>query len=113
MLAQTHGIHVTSATRRSSAGARVKTSSILAPPRPRRGRTLSSIASANSPAKMTPATVAKSFNRPPVAKYHRIMKHLREELWFKTPHRRDYINITEQIETLVKNSDVREGLVLV
>ena len=28
------------------------------------------------------------------------MKHLREELWFNTPHRRDYINITDQVEAL-------------
>ena len=41
------------------------------------------------------------------------MKHLREELWFNTPHRRDYVNITEQVETLVRKSGVRNGLCLV
>jgi secondary thiamine-phosphate synthase enzyme len=41
------------------------------------------------------------------------MKHLREELWFNTPHRRDYINITDQIEDLVHKSGVRHGLCLV
>ena len=41
------------------------------------------------------------------------MKHLREELWFNTPHRRDYINITDQVEALVTKSGVKNGLVLV
>jgi len=41
------------------------------------------------------------------------MKHLREELWFKTPHRRDYINITHQVEEAVRRSGVRDGLCLV
>ena len=41
------------------------------------------------------------------------MKHLREELWFKTPHRRDYINITPEVEGLVAKSGVQNGLVLV
>jgi secondary thiamine-phosphate synthase enzyme len=41
------------------------------------------------------------------------MKHLREELWFNTPHRRDYINITPQIETLVTRSEIQNGLCLV
>ncbi len=41
------------------------------------------------------------------------MKHLREELWFNTPHRRDYVNITEQVEDLVRKSGVKHGLVLV
>jgi secondary thiamine-phosphate synthase enzyme len=41
------------------------------------------------------------------------VKHLREELWFNTAHRRDYINITSQIEELVHRSGVRHGLVLV
>ena len=41
------------------------------------------------------------------------MKHLREELWFNTPHRRDYVNITDQVEDLVRKSGVRHGLVLV
>ena len=41
------------------------------------------------------------------------MKHLREELWFNTPHRRDYINITDQVEDLVRRSGVKHGLALV
>ena len=41
------------------------------------------------------------------------MKHLREELWFQTPHRRDYINITEEIEQLVRKSGINHGLCLV
>jgi secondary thiamine-phosphate synthase enzyme len=41
------------------------------------------------------------------------MKHLREELWFQTPHRRDYVNITDQIESLVTKSGVKNGLCLV
>jgi secondary thiamine-phosphate synthase enzyme len=41
------------------------------------------------------------------------MKHLREELWFQTPHRRDYVNITDQVEDLVRQSGVQNGLCLV
>ena len=41
------------------------------------------------------------------------MKHLREELWFQTPHRRDYLNITDQVEALVRQSGVQNGLVLI
>ena len=41
------------------------------------------------------------------------MKHLREELWFKTPNRRDYLNITEKVEQLVEQSGVKNGLCLV
>jgi len=41
------------------------------------------------------------------------MKHLREELWFNTPHRRDYINITGHVQELVRRSGVRNGLCLV
>jgi secondary thiamine-phosphate synthase enzyme len=41
------------------------------------------------------------------------MKHLRQELWFNTLHRRDYLNITEKIEALVRKSGVQNGLVLV
>jgi len=41
------------------------------------------------------------------------MRHLREELWFNTPHRRDYINITDAIESLVTKSGVQNGLCLV
>ncbi|MGA2232129.1 MAG: secondary thiamine-phosphate synthase enzyme YjbQ [Tepidisphaeraceae bacterium] len=41
------------------------------------------------------------------------MKHLRQELWFNTPHRRDYLNITPQVEALVRQSGVANGLCLV
>ncbi len=41
------------------------------------------------------------------------MKHLREELWFSTPNRRDYVNITGQVEALVRTSGVQQGLCLV
>ena len=41
------------------------------------------------------------------------MKHLRKELWFKTPSRRDYINITDQVQAAVDESGVRNGLCLV
>ncbi len=41
------------------------------------------------------------------------MKHLREELWFETSTRRDYINITPTVEKLVQRSGVEHGLCLV
>ena len=41
------------------------------------------------------------------------MKSYREELWFKTPTRRDYINITPDVESIVRKSKVKEGLCLV
>ena len=41
------------------------------------------------------------------------MKHLREELWFDVPRRREYLNITSQVEDLVHKSGVRHGLCLV
>jgi secondary thiamine-phosphate synthase enzyme len=41
------------------------------------------------------------------------MKHLREELWFNVPRRRDYLNITDQVEELVRKSGVQNGLCLV
>ena len=41
------------------------------------------------------------------------MKALTEYLWFETPQRRDYVNITSQVEALVRKSGVQEGLCLV
>jgi secondary thiamine-phosphate synthase enzyme len=41
------------------------------------------------------------------------MRSYREYLWFNTPHRRDYINITPQVEEHLEKSGIREGLVLV
>lgn len=40
------------------------------------------------------------------------MKTYRKELWFKTPNRRDFINITPQVEKCLAESGVREGLLL-
>ncbi len=41
------------------------------------------------------------------------MKSLTEYLWFNIKERRDYLNITSEVETLVKKSGIREGLCLV
>ena len=41
------------------------------------------------------------------------MKCYREELWFETSTRRAYLNITRQVEAVVKMSGVKEGLVLI
>jgi len=41
------------------------------------------------------------------------MKSYREELWFSTASRRDYINITGQVAEAVARSGVSEGLCLV
>jgi secondary thiamine-phosphate synthase enzyme len=41
------------------------------------------------------------------------MKSHRKELWFTTKTRRDYINITGQVEEAVRESGVKEGLCLV
>jgi len=41
------------------------------------------------------------------------MKSLTEHLWFETPHRRDYLNITDKVEALLEKSGVQEGLCLV
>jgi secondary thiamine-phosphate synthase enzyme len=40
------------------------------------------------------------------------MKSYRKELWFNTKKRREYLNITPQIEDCVKQSGVKEGIVL-
>ena len=41
------------------------------------------------------------------------MKTYRKELWFNTPHRRDFINITGQVEQCLAESGVKDGLCLV
>ncbi len=41
------------------------------------------------------------------------MKSYRKELWFSAPHRRDFINITPQVEQCLTESGVKEGLCLV
>ena len=42
-----------------------------------------------------------------------IMKSYRKELWFDVPTRRAFINITPQVNDCLRESGVREGLVLV
>ena len=41
------------------------------------------------------------------------MKSYRKELWFQVPSRRGLVNITPQVEQALKESGIREGLVLV
>jgi secondary thiamine-phosphate synthase enzyme len=41
------------------------------------------------------------------------MKSYRKELWFQTPTRRDYINITPQVEGCLQESGITEGMALV
>ena len=41
------------------------------------------------------------------------MKTFRQELWFETPTRRAFLNITPQVEAAIRSSGVREGLCLV
>ena len=41
------------------------------------------------------------------------MKSYRKELWFNVPTRRGFINITSHIEEALRESSVKEGLVLV
>ena len=41
------------------------------------------------------------------------MKSFRKELWFNVPSRRGFINITPQVEDCMRESGVKEGLVLV
>jgi secondary thiamine-phosphate synthase enzyme len=41
------------------------------------------------------------------------MKSYRKELWFEAPTRRAFINITPQVEACLKESGIREGMVLV
>jgi secondary thiamine-phosphate synthase enzyme len=41
------------------------------------------------------------------------MKSFRKELWFEVPRRRAFINITHEVENCIKESGVKEGLVLV
>lgn len=41
------------------------------------------------------------------------MKSYREELWFNTPTREAFLNITSQVEEAVRKSGIKEGLCLV
>lgn len=46
-------------------------------------------------------------------RYNRFMKSYRKELWFQTPGRRAFINITPDVEQALRESGVQEGLALV
>ena len=41
------------------------------------------------------------------------MKSHRKELWFNTPTRREYINITPKVQAAIDESGIKEGLCLV
>ena len=41
------------------------------------------------------------------------MRTYRKELWLETPHRRDYVNITGQVEQCLAESGISEGLLLI
>ena len=41
------------------------------------------------------------------------MKTHTEYLWFTTEHRREYLNITQDVEKILKKSGVNEGMILV
>ncbi len=41
------------------------------------------------------------------------MKSYRKELWFEVPSRRGFINITSTVDECLRESGIREGLVLV
>ena len=41
------------------------------------------------------------------------MKSYRKELWFNIPTRRAFINITPQVEECLKESGIKEGMILV
>lgn len=40
------------------------------------------------------------------------MKHYRKELWFNTSTRRAFINITPDVEQCLRESGIKEGLLL-
>ncbi|MDX9790019.1 MAG: YjbQ family protein, partial [Candidatus Kapabacteria bacterium] len=41
------------------------------------------------------------------------MKSFRKELWFNTSNRREFINITSEIDVCLRESGIKEGFVLV
>jgi len=41
------------------------------------------------------------------------MKSHTEYLWFNTPHEHDYVNVTAEVERIVRSSAIREGFVLI
>lgn len=48
-----------------------------------------------------------------IRKWDFCMKNYRKELWFNVPARRAFINITPQVEEALRESGIKEGLVLV
>ena len=41
------------------------------------------------------------------------MKSFRKELWFEASRRREFINITPQLDQCLRESNIKEGLILV
>ena len=41
------------------------------------------------------------------------MKSFREYIWMETKTKRDYVNITPQVEAILRKSGVKEGLILI
>ena len=41
------------------------------------------------------------------------MKSYRKELWFNVPSRRGFVNITNEVEDCLRDSKIKEGLILV
>ena len=41
------------------------------------------------------------------------MKSYRKELWFNIPSRRGFVNITSQVEEALRESGIKEGMILV
>ena len=41
------------------------------------------------------------------------MRSYRKELWFSTSHRREFINITREVQKAIEESGIKEGMVLV
>lgn len=41
------------------------------------------------------------------------MKFLTEYLWFNTKNHREYINITDEVEDILRKSGIKEGMILV
>ena len=41
------------------------------------------------------------------------MKSYREEIWFNTPTRRAYINISDKVQAIINQSGIKEGLCLI
>lgn len=41
------------------------------------------------------------------------MKSFRKELWFETTKRRELINITNQVESCLEESNIKEGIILI